>query len=106
MPTTVAASRWLRDVYDKVMRLRPTDLARGSAPRDVPRSAGAPLVPFRKAGRDVGTTVAARSYFDTCCRRSRSSLCRSTPQTYRHVSRRSTGSWLLNDDRPAVRGRR
>ena len=63
--TTVAASRWLRDVYDKVMRLMPPELADRLSPAEVFHE----VLEHRwflseLAGRDVGTTAAARSYFE------------------------------------------
>jgi hypothetical protein len=65
VPTTVAASRWLRDVYDKVMGLMPPALEDRLAPAEVFHE----VLEHRwflseQAGRDVGTTAAARSYFD------------------------------------------
>ncbi len=61
----VAASRWLRDVYDKALRLMPPELADRLSPAEVFHQ----VLEHRwflseLAGRDVGTTVAARSYFD------------------------------------------
>ena len=77
VPMTAAASRWLTDVYDKVMNLRPTELASRLSPAEMFHE----VLEHRwflseKAGRDVGTTAAARSYFDTCCRPSRSTSWR------------------------------
>ncbi len=61
----VAASRWLHDVYDKVMALMPPELASRLAPAEVFHE----VLEHRwflseQAGRDIGTTAAARSYFE------------------------------------------
>lgn len=64
-PPTVAASRWMKDVYDKVMSLRPPQLATRLPPAEIFHE----VLEHRwflseKAGRDIGTTAAARDYFD------------------------------------------
>lgn len=64
VPMTEAASRWLRDVYDKVLGVMPPELADRLAPAEVFHE----VLEHRwflseQAGRDIGTTAAARSYF-------------------------------------------
>ncbi len=64
LPMTAVASRWMTDVYDKVMRLMPSELSARLHPAEVFHE----VLEHRwflseKAGRDVGTTAAARSYF-------------------------------------------
>jgi len=66
VPMTVAANRWLRDVYDKVMALMPAELADRLPPAEVFHE----VLEHRwflseRAGRDVGTTAAARDYFQS-----------------------------------------
>ncbi|HUB70073.1 MAG TPA: DUF4032 domain-containing protein [Acidimicrobiales bacterium] len=61
---TVAASRWLRDVFDKVIGLMPPELANRLPPAEVFHE----VLEHRwflseQAGRDIGTTAAARDYF-------------------------------------------
>ncbi len=63
---TVAAHRWLEEVYDPVVASIPAKL-RGRLP---PPEIFHEILEHRwymseEAGRDVGTTAAARSYFDT-----------------------------------------
>jgi hypothetical protein len=65
IPMMVAASRWLHEVYDKVMALMPADLANRLPPAEVFHE----VLEHRwflseQAGRDVGTTAAARDYFE------------------------------------------
>jgi hypothetical protein len=60
----VAASRWLTEVYDPVVEAIPPDLRGRLAPAEVFHE----ILEHRwymseRAGRDVGTTAAARSYF-------------------------------------------
>ena len=60
----VAASRWLAEVYDPVVAAIPDDLRGRLAPTEIFHE----ILEHRwymseKAGRDVGTTAAARSYF-------------------------------------------
>ncbi len=60
----VAASRWLAEVYDPVVEAIPQDLRGRLAPAEVFHE----ILEHRwymseRAGRDVGTTAAARSYF-------------------------------------------
>jgi Domain of unknown function (DUF4032)/Lipopolysaccharide kinase (Kdo/WaaP) family len=63
---TAAAHRWLEEVYDPVVAAIPADLRRRLAPPEIFHE----ILEHRwymseAAGRDVGTTAAARSYFDT-----------------------------------------
>jgi hypothetical protein len=63
---TVAAHRWLEEVYDPVMAAIPDGLRDRLAPPEVFHE----ILEHRwylseRAGRDVGTTAAARSYFET-----------------------------------------
>jgi hypothetical protein len=61
----VAANRWLAEVYDPVVEAIPEDLRGRLAPAEVFHE----ILEHRwymseRAGRDVGTTAAARSYFE------------------------------------------
>jgi Domain of unknown function (DUF4032)/Lipopolysaccharide kinase (Kdo/WaaP) family len=63
---TVAAHRWLEEVYDPVVAAIPAALRSRLAPPEIFHE----ILEHRwymseGAGRDVGTTAAARSYFDT-----------------------------------------
>ena len=63
---TVAAHRWLEEVYDPVAAAIPASLRGRLAPPEIFHE----ILEHRwymseAAGRDVGTTAAARSYFDT-----------------------------------------
>jgi hypothetical protein len=63
---TVAAHRWLEEVYDPVVAAIPATLRGRLAPPEIFHE----ILEHRwymseAAGRDVGTTAAARSYFDT-----------------------------------------
>ena len=63
---SVAARRWLEEVYDPVVTAIPAGLRRRLAPPEVFHE----ILEHRwylseQAGRDVGTTAAATSYFDT-----------------------------------------
>jgi hypothetical protein len=63
---TVAAHRWLEDVYDPVVAAIPGGLRDRLAPPEIFHE----ILEHRwylseQAGRDVGTTAAARSYFET-----------------------------------------
>ena len=63
---TVAAHRWLEDIYDPVAASIPASLRDRLAPPEVFHE----ILEHRwylseQTGRDVGTTAAARSYFDT-----------------------------------------
>jgi hypothetical protein len=63
---TVAASRWLEEVYDVVMAAIPDRLRGRLAPAEIFHE----IMEHRwylseAAGRDVGTTAAAKSYFET-----------------------------------------
>ena len=64
VPEIVAASRWLIEVYDPVVAAIPDDLRGRLAPAEIFHE----ILEHRwymseRAGRDVGTTAAARSYF-------------------------------------------
>jgi len=66
VPETVAGYRWLAEAYQPVVDAIPPDLAGRLAPAEVFHE----ILELRwflseKAGYDVGTTEAARSYFDT-----------------------------------------
>ena len=63
---TVAGHRWVAEVYQPVVEAIPADLAGRLAPPEVFHE----ILEHRwflseRAGRDVGTTAAARSYFET-----------------------------------------
>jgi tRNA A-37 threonylcarbamoyl transferase component Bud32 len=63
VPETVAAHRWRAEVYDRVMAMVPADLGDRLAPPELFHE----ILEHRwflseKAGKDVGTTAAARSY--------------------------------------------
>jgi hypothetical protein len=63
---TVAASRWLEDVYDAVLAAIPESLRGRLAPAEIFHE----ILEHRwylseRADRDVGTTAAAKSYFET-----------------------------------------
>ena len=63
VPETVAAHRWRSEIYDRVMAMVPTELSDRLAPAEVFHE----ILEHRwflseAAGRDVGTTAAARSY--------------------------------------------
>jgi Domain of unknown function (DUF4032)/Lipopolysaccharide kinase (Kdo/WaaP) family len=63
---TVAAHRWLEEIYDPVVAAIPARLRGRLAPPEIFHE----ILEHRwymseEAGRDVGTTAAARSYFDT-----------------------------------------
>jgi Domain of unknown function (DUF4032) len=63
---TVSAHRWLEEVYDPVVVAIPAELRSRLAPPEIFHE----ILEHRwymseAAGRDVGTTAAARSYFDT-----------------------------------------
>jgi Domain of unknown function (DUF4032)/Lipopolysaccharide kinase (Kdo/WaaP) family len=62
----VAANRWLEEVYDPVMAAIPASLQGRLAPAEIFHE----ILEHRwylseEAGRDIGTTAAARSYFET-----------------------------------------
>jgi hypothetical protein len=66
VPETVAGYRWLEEAYQPVVDAIPPDLVGRLAPAEVFHE----VLEHRwflseKAGRDVGTTAAARAYFDT-----------------------------------------
>jgi hypothetical protein len=63
IPETLAAHRWRAEVYDRVMAMVPADLENRLAPAELFHE----ILEHRwflseKAGKDVGTTAAARSY--------------------------------------------
>ena len=63
VPETIAAHRWRAEVYDRVMAMVPVELSDRLAPAEVFHE----ILEHRwflseKAGKDVGTTAAARSY--------------------------------------------
>ena len=95
---TVAASRWLADVYDKVMALMPAELVTRLPPAEVFHE----VLEHRwflseQAGRDIGTTAAARAYF--------ANVLPSVPEQLVSISSDEpaprfgddTGSWLVLD---------
>jgi hypothetical protein len=112
VPTMVAASRWLHDVYDKVMGLMPAELASRLAPAEVFHE----VLEHRwflseQAGRDIGTTAAARSYFENVLPSAPAQLVSLPPGEVLPRFGDDTGSWLLDDrlpatDRPPVRAKR
>jgi hypothetical protein len=66
VPETVAGHRWVAEVYQPIIDAIPADLAGRLAPAEVFHE----ILEHRwflseKAGRDVGTTEAATSYFET-----------------------------------------
>jgi hypothetical protein len=66
VPETVAGHRWVAEVYQPVVDAIPADLAGRLAPPEVFHE----ILEHRwflseQAGRDVGTTEATRSYFET-----------------------------------------
>jgi hypothetical protein len=66
VPETIAGHRWVAEVYQPVVDAIPPELAGRLAPAEVFHE----VLEHRwflseRAGRDVGTTKAARSYFDT-----------------------------------------
>ncbi len=66
VPETVAGHRWVSEVYQPIIDAIPADLAGRLAPAEVFHE----ILEHRwflseKAGRDVGTTEAASSYFET-----------------------------------------
>ncbi len=111
IPMMVAASRWLHEVYDKVMRLMPPELATRLPPAEIFHE----VLEHRwflseAAGRDVGTTAAARDYF--------AHVLPSVPEQLLTVPAEAptprfgedTGAWLLGlglgtGEVPAVRAR-
>lgn len=106
VPTLVAASQWLRDVYDKVMNLMPPELADRLSPAEVFHE----VLEHRwflseLAGRDVGTTAAARSYFEEVLPKVPEQLVAAATTDLAPRFGEDTGSWFLNDDRPFPRSR-
>jgi len=66
VPESIAAHRWLEEVYDPVVAAIPAGLRGRLAPPEIFHE----ILEHRwymseAAGRDVGTSAAARSYFDT-----------------------------------------
>ncbi|WP_433559936.1 DUF4032 domain-containing protein [Pseudonocardia xinjiangensis] len=75
VPETVAAHRWRSEVYDRVMAFVPESLADRLAPAEVFHE----ILEHRwflseRAGKDVGTTAAARSYVTRILPRTPSTL--------------------------------
>lgn len=96
VPMMVAASRWLSDVYDKVMSLMPPELANRLAPAEVFHE----VLEHRwflseQAGRDIGTTAAARSYFDNILPSVPEQLLSTAPADIVPRFGDDTGSWML-----------
>jgi hypothetical protein len=112
VPTMVAASRWLHDVYDKVMGLMPAELSTRLAPAEVFHE----VLEHRwflseQAGRDIGTTAAARSYFENVLPSAPAQLVSLPPGETLPRFGEDTGSWLLDDrlpvtDHPPARAKR
>ena len=85
VPESVAAQRWLAEVYQPVIDAIPADLAGRLAPAEIFHEAlEHRWFPSEQAGRHVGTRAAARSYFDTVL-----------PQTPKEVT---TPSMVLGPD--------
>lgn len=111
VPMMVAASRWLRDVYDKVMSLMPPELSNRLEPAEVFHE----VLEHRwflseQAGRDIGTTAAARSYFKNILPSVPEQLLSTAPADLAPRFGDDTGSWALgpplqpsrsDDGRPA-----
>jgi hypothetical protein len=75
VPETVAAHRWRAEVYDRVMAMVPEDLGDRLAPAELFHE----ILEHRwflseRAGKDVGTTAAARSYMARILPRTPSTL--------------------------------
>lgn len=101
VPMTVAANRWLTDVYDKVMKLMPPELATRLSPAEVFHE----VLEHRwflseQAGRDVGTTAAARSYFENVLPTVPESLVSVSPLEMTPRFGEDTGSWFLDEPLP------
>jgi hypothetical protein len=101
VPAMVAASRWLRDVYDKVMRLMPPEYTTRLSPAEVFHE----VLEHRwflseKAGRDIGTTAAARSYFAEVLPHVPENLTSASATELPGPPGDDTGSWLLQAVEP------
>jgi hypothetical protein len=101
VPMMVAASRWLHDVYDKVMGLMPAELASRLAPAEVFHE----VLEHRwflseQAGRDIGTTAAARSYFEHVLPSAPEQLVSVPAGDTLPRFGDDTGSWLVADGMP------
>lgn len=101
IPTMVAASRWLHEVYDKVMALMPAELATRLPPAEVFHE----VLEHRwflseAAGRDVGTTAAARDYFQNVLPRVPEELLAVPGGAAAPRFGEDTGQWLLGLERP------
>jgi hypothetical protein len=88
VPETVAAHRWVVEIYKRVIDAIPADLAGRLAPAEVFHE----VLEHRwflseQARRDVGTAEAARSYFDNVL-----------PQTPKEITTPSVIAGLLPDD--------
>ncbi len=75
IPETIAAHRWRAEVYDRVMAMVPAELSDRLAPAEVFHE----ILEHRwflseRAGKDVGTTAAARSYVSGILPRTPSTL--------------------------------
>jgi hypothetical protein len=95
---TIAASRWLHDVYDKVMALMPSDLANRLPPAEVFHE----VLEHRwfmseAAGRDIGTTAAARDYFEKVLPSVPEQLVAIPSSDLFPRYGEDTGSWLIDD---------
>ncbi|HET9059444.1 MAG TPA: DUF4032 domain-containing protein [Acidimicrobiales bacterium] len=96
-PVTVAASRWLVDVYDKVMALMPAELLTRLAPAEVIHE----VLEHRwflseKAGRDIGTTAAAKDYFEKVLPFAPEGLVAATGDPAMGRFGEDTGSWFID----------
>ena len=101
VPAMVAASRWLRDVYDKVMGLMPSEYTTRLSPPEVFHE----VLEHRwflseKAGRDIGTTAAARSYFAEVLPYVPENLTSASAPELPNPPGHDTGSWLLEGRDP------
>jgi Domain of unknown function (DUF4032)/Lipopolysaccharide kinase (Kdo/WaaP) family len=88
---TVAAHRWLEDIYDPVVASIPAGLRGRLSPPEIFHE----ILEHRwylseDAGRDVGTTAAARSYFDT--------VLPAVPQPLTTAGDRAGGPALAGDE--------
>jgi len=105
LPMTAAASRWLRDVYDKVLALMPANLSSRLPPAEVFHE----VLEHRwflseQAGRDIGTTAAARDYFANVLPAVPEQLVSLSPDDLLTGAGDDTGSWLIGGAAGAVSG--
>jgi hypothetical protein len=101
VPTMVAASRWLHDVYDKVMALMPPELASRLAPAEIFHE----VLEHRwflseEAGCDIGTTAAARSYFENVLPSAPAQLVTLPAGEALPRFGEDTGAWSFADELP------